>query len=293
MTITQMQYFAAVCQYGSISKSAEALHLSQPSISMAIKDLEKEFGVALFSREKKQLKISPEGMYFHERVKDILGQIDSLVVQMTDMGSHKNRLCLGIPSFTGMLLFSMLMEGFQRENPDIRFEVKQCSSSVAFKMLDDGSCDAAIIVEPDSFPENVEKHLVLSSEFVYCVHSEHRLAKEKEVTPGDICHEPLILNQEESFMTKQIKKLFYDEGLVPDIMLYAVQLPLIKEFVTSGKAATFLSKELAESIPGIVAIPVKGKVPVSFSLVWKKDRSKSRNVRILLDHIVTRSPVVI
>lgn len=290
MTITQMQYFATVCEYGSISKSAEALHISQPSVSMAIKDLEKEFGIVLFHRENKQLRISQEGMFVYEHVKDILSRIDALEVQMTDIGNRQSRLCLGIPNFTGMFLLSSFMDKFHQEYPDIHYEVKQCSSAIAFKMLDSGSCTAAIIVEPDLIPDNLEKHRVLSSEFVYCVHSGHPLAGAKEVSLSEIQHEPLILNEEESFMSKQLKKRFYAEGLVPNILLYGVQLPLIKEFVHSGKAATFLSKELAETFPEIATIPLKEKIPVNFSLVWNKDRSRSKDARILIDYIIACSP---
>ena len=60
MTITQMQYFVAVCEYGTISKSAEMLHISQPSISLAIKDLEEQLGVTLFDRENKRFQLSQE-----------------------------------------------------------------------------------------------------------------------------------------------------------------------------------------------------------------------------------------
>lgn len=291
MTITQMQYFAAVCQYGSVSKAAEALHLSQPSISIAIKDLEKKFGLTLFHRENKQLKISQEGIYFNERIKGILNQIESLEIQMTDMGSHLNRLCIGIPNFTGMLLFPILMADFHHEYPDIGFEVTQCSSSVALKMLEDGSCDIAITVEPDIIPENFETLRVLSSEFVYCIHSGHPLAGATSIPLSDICHEPLILNQEESFMTKQIKKRFYDKGLVPNILLYAAQLPLIKDLVCSGKAGTFLCRELAETLPEIVSIPLTERIPVNFSLLWKKDSTRSKKAWVLLNYIAARCPI--
>ena len=79
MTITQMQYFVAVCEYGTISKSAEMLHISQPSISLAIKDLEEQLGVTLFDRENKRFQLSQEGKYMYEVTKDILRKLESSV----------------------------------------------------------------------------------------------------------------------------------------------------------------------------------------------------------------------
>jgi DNA-binding transcriptional LysR family regulator len=84
---------------------------------------------------------------------------------------------------------------------------------------------------------------------------------------------------------------FYLVAMLPNTILYAAQLPLIKELVNSGRAGTFLSKELAETFPEMVSIKLREKIPINFSLVWNKDRSVSRSARVLIDYIVARSPI--
>ena len=61
MTFVQLEYFVTVCQLGSLVRTAEALHVSQPAVSLALKELEKECGFAMFYREKKTLRLTREG----------------------------------------------------------------------------------------------------------------------------------------------------------------------------------------------------------------------------------------
>ncbi|MGN0372683.1 MAG: LysR family transcriptional regulator, partial [Enterocloster sp.] len=269
MTITQMQYFVAVCEYGTISKSAEMLHVSQPSVSLAIKDLEEQFGVALFDRQNKRFQLTQEGKYMHEVAKDILRQINALEVQMTDLGKHRNQLCISVPIFTGMFLLNLFMDDFRESHPDIRYIIRQYNSPKAFNALDDGSCDVAIIVDGDKLPGNLEKKPVFRSEFVFCATPDHPLAKEEAIGLLDLKNNPIILSQENSYMAKQLKKEFYNANMVPNILMYGVQMSLIRDLVSSGQAGTFLIKELADTWPEIVTVPLKEKMPISFSLVWR------------------------
>lgn len=289
MTITQMQYFVAVCEHGSISRAAEALHVSQPSISMAIKDLEGEFGITLFYRSNKRFEITHEGTFAYDYIKDVLNRIDTFEVLMRDIGKQQKVLRLGIPNLTGVYLVNSFLNDFHDEYPDVSFEISQCASSMAFKMLENGGFGVAIVVEPEAIPEQFEHVRIMTSEFVYCVAPDHPLAGMKEVSLTDIQNDSLIMNSEESFLTKQVKKRFYANGFVPKILLYAVQLPLIREFVQNGRAGTFFTRELAQSIPGIVAIPLKEKIPVHFSLVWNKTGPISKSTRALIDYIIKKS----
>lgn len=289
MTITQMQYFIAVCEYGTISKSAEMLHISQPSISLAIKGLEEEFGVTLFDRENKRFQLSQEGEYMYEVAKDILTQINALEVQMTELGKHRNQLCISVPILTGMFMLNFFMNDFRETHPDIHFIIRQYNSPKAFKSLGDGSCDVAIIVDEEKLPGNLEKKPIFSSEFVFCINPEHPLAKEESINLVDLKNDPIILSQENSYMAKILKKEFYNANSVPNILLYGVQLSLIRNLVSSGQAGTFLIKELADTWPEIVTVPLKEKIPITFSLVWRKDKFRNKKTHTLIEHILSRA----
>ena len=78
MTLTQLQYFQAVCRYENFTKAAEALHISQPAMSAAMKDLERECGVPLCIRNKNSLKVTEEGQVLLDEANLVLGQYGCL-----------------------------------------------------------------------------------------------------------------------------------------------------------------------------------------------------------------------
>ena len=92
MNFTQLKYFETVCSCGSVSKAAEVLHISQPSLSMAIRELEAEFGVFLFKRHHKGVSLTPEGETLLTLGKDILTRVEATTDIMKDLGSGRKIL---------------------------------------------------------------------------------------------------------------------------------------------------------------------------------------------------------
>jgi DNA-binding transcriptional LysR family regulator len=284
LTIAQMQHFRAVCQYGGVSKASEAIHVSQPSISISIKNLEEEFGVALFQRQNKHMLLTHEGAFFYGQVNKLLNDIETLFQHMVNMGKQKRRIRLCMPVFAASHLFTYLLGDFSKSNPQTHFEVTQCGFKPAIEMLDNNACDLAIVVDNGTIPDKFDKTIVFVTEFLYCVASTHRFADRTIIGMSELCDEPLILNQNESYMTTQVKKRFYSLGLVPNVLLYAVQLPLIKEMLYSDKAGTFLSKELASSLPDIVGIALDNPIALTFVLIRKKDGYMSSGIKTFINH---------
>ena len=95
MKLHQLQYFCAACRNGNITRAAAELHVSQPSISMAIRELENEFGILLLQRNNKGFEITREGTYFYERATVLLEQADELNQMMCDMGIRESGLTWG------------------------------------------------------------------------------------------------------------------------------------------------------------------------------------------------------
>ena len=80
MTLVQLKYFQTVCKYNNITRASNELHISQPSLSNAIKDLEKEFGISLFYRFSKGLVLTEEGSLFLEETNHLLEHADLFLV---------------------------------------------------------------------------------------------------------------------------------------------------------------------------------------------------------------------
>ena len=95
MTLSQLRYFVEVCRWGNnITRAGEELHISQPSISNAIKDLEQEFGVLLFKRANGRLHITADGERFLLKAHELLQKADEMALTMWGAGNRK--LVIGV-----------------------------------------------------------------------------------------------------------------------------------------------------------------------------------------------------
>ena len=104
MTPLQMKYFDAVCRFQNISKAAAYLHISQPTITVAIQSLESELGIKLFYRNGKHLLLTQEGSVIWDKVASILSHIEQLEKEIRDVAHNKNHIRLGVPLQIGVKL---------------------------------------------------------------------------------------------------------------------------------------------------------------------------------------------
>lgn len=108
MKLYQLQYFREVCLMNGITKAAESLHVSQPAVSNAIKELEEEFQIKLFKRINKKLILTEEGAYFLLEVENLLEQSNQIIRNMTRMRDKKQSVRLGIPPMIGAMSVDMI-----------------------------------------------------------------------------------------------------------------------------------------------------------------------------------------
>jgi DNA-binding transcriptional LysR family regulator len=290
MTLSQMRYFQAVCKFNSVSKAAENLYISQPAISAAIRDLEAEFGIQLFHRLNKQLILTVEGNLFLTKVDELLPEIDNLSLQMREIG-RKSNVKMSILPIAGSYIFPKILSCFRMVDPEIRINIKECGMHQVYEKIGNGEYDFSMIIVDTKRRDSLEGLVLLKTEYMFCVNPSHPLAEKKEIDIESLVGEPLILFQDNTYLTTEVKRRFFQLGLVPNIIFYANRLSLIKELLVSGKEGVFLTREAAESQEDIVGIPLSRSIPVSFALVWEKHRHKHRDMIKLIQFLKERFPV--
>ena len=97
MTLTQLEYFCMVCRYHSITRAADALYVSQPTISTSIRDLEKEFHLKLFNHGKNRISLTKDGEAFYQKAEYILRQTQELYSDFSNIEENRHPLRIGIP----------------------------------------------------------------------------------------------------------------------------------------------------------------------------------------------------
>ena len=169
MKISQMEYFSCVCRCGSITKAAKELHISQPSVTAAVHELEKELGVNLFLRRNNKIQLTEEGWFVQERIDGILKSMDTLNRDLNDFVGQKNHIRLGVPLQIGSFLLPLLFGKFRQEYPDISLEIEESGAIDIVKKLLDDQLDLAILSVDSSRIWDVEWTHLYNSEFCFCV----------------------------------------------------------------------------------------------------------------------------
>ena len=282
MTLLQLRYFHSVCQYNSISKAAEAMHISQPAISIAVKELEEEFGVSLFTRDKKRLILTNEGSFFLERVSEILPQIDALSKLMSDLGRKQHTLNISLIPMGGSNLLLDSLHQFRSSYPDIQISITECSTSKGVENVLNGTCHTAFIIADRKKYDAVDGLILLRTQYVFCVSKSHPLAGLSECNLRELSNQSLILPQDETYLTRELKKRFYELGVTPKVLLQTMNFSLIRKIISAGKEGIFLTKESASLLPDTVQIPMTQPLSISYALVWKKKHTANQDLETLI-----------
>ena len=114
MKLTQLRYFQGICRWGSLSRAARELHISQSVLSGTIKELEEEFGVLLFSRSGRGLVLTKEGEFFLGEAESLLDHADQVEERMGQFKNAGQTVHLGVSPMLSVLLFPRLLARFQR-----------------------------------------------------------------------------------------------------------------------------------------------------------------------------------
>ena len=268
-----MKYFQTVCRYGSITKAAEEMFVSQPTISFCIKELENEFGVRLFHRKHNRLQLTVEGSYFLDKVNYILQSVDALAVQMKNMGNNRNHVKVAVPAMISTFLCPKIFNEYNKLYPDVELEMLETGSLQVRKLVDASSVDLGITILDEMVEDTYNELPLVSTELVFCVSRTHHMADRKQISFKELANEHIILFKADSYQNIFIKKAFSDAGVEPNIQLYSSQLYTIKKFLGYGTAGAFLYRQVAEMDNDLACIPLENPIYQQIALIWTKNGS--------------------
>ena len=273
MKLLQMRYFQTVCQYGSITRAAEELFVSQPTISFCIKELEDEFGVKLFHRRHNRLQLTVEGAFFLYKVNYILQSVDALATPMKDMGNNHNHVKIAVPAMISTFLFPQMFNAYKSLYPGVELEMLETGSLQTRKLVDANSVDLGITILDNVVSDTYNMLPLVDTELVFCVSKNHPLANREKISFKELADERIILFKADSYQNIFIKRAFSEVGVTPNILLYSSQLYTIKQFLSYGNAGAFLYRQVAEMDNDLVCIPLDTPIAQNVVLIWAKNTS--------------------
>lgn len=277
MTLDQLRYFQAVCNLGTVIRAAEYLRISQPSVSAAISNLEKEFGTQLFTRQSKRMTLTKEGTVLLGLANDLLSGADSAVKTMKELGDNQV-LNLGVPPMLSSLILPFIFENFSKRHPDFKINIVEDDRSGLIRLLDDNKINMAFLPHESPFNDRYNSKPLTELNNVCCVNKKHRLSKKASVRIEDLKDEPLALFKNSFFQTERILERYKQSGIAPNILLDTVQVSTVQNIVSEGLAVGFIFEFLLKSNPDLVGIPLDPPMHTKVSLVWKRGEYLSENM---------------
>lgn len=188
MNIAQIRYFVTAAQFQNLSKAAEALHLSQPSLSRSIAKLEAELGVPLFARTGKKIALSEPGRRFLDHARTMLRDLDNTLIELREMAAGSaTRLSIGI--YDADSVATECLASFARLHPEVEYDLN-CSLE-GEEPLDINKYD--MLVYPDDTRFEKFRGIPLRDEpYLLAVPKEHPLAERAVALPRELEGLPFV-----------------------------------------------------------------------------------------------------
>lgn len=285
MNLTQLTYFQAVCLYQTVSAAADCLHISQPSLSNAIKELEAEFNVLLFYRQHRGMVLTPAGEMLQRLSGELLKQAEELEKIMCDLGRERKVLRLGVPPMIGSVVMPCLYRDFVSVHPDVKLDITEGGSQELMARLQNESLDIIFMPHNRPLATGFSSLSVAKLEIVCCVAKNNPLAEKTIISLQELIDVPLVLFQNSFYQTEEIKKRFIEAGIRPEILLQTEQFSTILSLVSENVAAGFMFRHLTEVHPEMVAVPLDNPLFVDVSLVWKEKAFCFHTMQLFKDFI--------
>lgn len=286
MEIRVLRYFLEVARRGSITKAAEAVHVSQPSLSKQIKDLEYELGKKLFKRSNYSVKLTDEGLLLKRRAEDILAMVSKTTSEfkaLTDITGGDIYIGCAESHLIGQL--AQKIKVFKAAYPNLRYHISSGGTEQVTERLNRGLLDFAIIVEPPDLARY--NHIEIKGTDVWglLMRRDCPLANKKTITVDDlkgidlICSEQSIKNDIPRWCGEKIDTL----NFVGTVNLFYNGAVFVKEGV--GCMLTFDKLADVSDESGLCFRPLEPKLENKMYFIWQKYQTFTPIAEKLIDYL--------
>lgn len=287
MDVRQLEYFIEVARQKSFSKAAEAIYISQPSISKAIRELESELGVVLFYRNTKFVELTDNGEAILEQAQQIISSFQNIATKLEGVTKlQTGKIHIGLPPITGVTVLAHLLGEFKKEYPTVAINLYEFGSKKIELAIQDGLLDVGVICVPPEDTGIYEMIPLVKDPLRIIMHPGHRLASRTEVCYHDLTDERFILYSNDFGLYDTITERCRQAGLNPHIIFKTSQRELMAQFVAAGLGVAFLPEKVCQTLDAdrIVSLPMADEqFYLQLAVAWKKGRYLSHAARTLLE----------
>lgn len=271
MEIRVLRYFLAVAREGNMTRAAQTLHLTQPTLSRQIAQLEDELGKKLFVRSNYSLRLTEEGMLLRKRAEDILDMVDKTTDEFHALGELTGGdVAIGCAESWLVSDFADAIRDFRKDYPGFRFHITSGGTEQVTERLDRGLLDFAAIVEPPNLSRYNYLEISGCDTWGLLMKKDHPLASKDCITADDLIGLDLICSEQS---IRQDLPRWYGEKA--DALNFIGTVNLFYNgsvFVRSGLGCMLVFDRLADTGADspLCFRPLFPKLENRMYIIWKK-----------------------
>ncbi|CAO3308190.1 LysR family transcriptional regulator [Pseudomonas asiatica] len=261
LTLRQLNIFEAVARHLSCTRAAEELHLSQPAVSMQLKQLEDNIGLALFEQLGKKLYLTEAGRQLHHYSRSIAQQLQEAEEVFNCMkGLGHGRLSVSVAS-TANYFAARLLSTFSRRHPDVLLNLDVTNRENLLRQLEDNQRDLVIMGKPPEDEIDVVGEVFMENPLVVIAPSDHPLRGQKRIPLTELLDKSFVVREQGSGTRSAMERFFEGHGIALKVAMEMTSSEAIKQAVVAGMGLGIVSihtLELEITTERLVILDVDG-----------------------------------
>ena len=237
MELRQLRQFVAVAETQSFRRAAERLCMAQPPLSVAIRKLEQEIGIALFARSSRGVRLTAPGEAALEAARKCLHESEEVAsVAKAVASGEAGRLRIGFIGSVSFGLMPRLVQSFGRRYPNVRLHLREATNRELLSWVEDQTIDIGFVRVPTARPASVQFQLIQKDVFCAALPAQHPLARKKSVSLKELGMQPFIgyTPSRVGGLNAAVAQIFEQAGITPSVAQEAVQVQTVIGLVESG-----------------------------------------------------------
>lgn len=286
MELRVLRYFVEAAKEESMTHAALKLHVTQPTLSKQIKELEEELGQKLFVRGNYSIRLTPEGEILYKRARDILDMVDLTTSEFASMNEFNGGdLYLGCAESEGITLVAKAVKELQEEYDHLHFHLYSGNAETVCERLDKGLLDFAVVVQNVDLSKYACLDLPFTDTWGLIMRKDSPMVSKKSIALEELIGLPLIVSKQgaTSDMPEWLQKNYDRLHIVATYNLIFNASILVREGL--GYALGF-DKLLYTGAGSILCFrPIVPAMTSPMRLIWRKEQRFSKAAELFLNEI--------
>jgi len=284
MELRVLRYFLMIVQEKNISKASARLHVSQPTVSRQLKELEEELGTTLFTRGNRTIQLTPDGEYFANQARQILSLTDKTLTNIHQETDISGAVYVGSAEARSVLTVAQAIGHLNHQHPHVQIHLVSTDASDIHSQLTSGVFDFGVVMEPTDKSDYDFLRLPGESRWGLLVQNSSPLAQQATVSLDDVAQTRLILPQQGG--SARIHAVF---GLTQEDLNVVATYNLLYNaslLVSAGVGnALGLDGIVNTNQSDLTFVPLAPRTSSGSSLVWLKGQRLSAAAQALLAQV--------